>query len=51
MRLGVQEAKTGAMDTTAFPRAELTTEAGAGFPRLRRAPQTKIIQFSTTSPL
>jgi hypothetical protein len=33
------------MDTTAFLRAELTAEADAGFPHLRRVPQTKIIQF------
>jgi len=33
------------MDTTAFLRDELRAEADAGFPRLRRAPQTKIIQF------
>lgn len=33
------------MDTTVLLRAELSTEVEAGFPRLRRVPQTKIIQF------
>lgn len=35
----------GSMDLTTFLRAELAAEADAGFPRLRRVPQTKIIQF------
>jgi hypothetical protein len=33
------------MGTTAFLRDELGAEADAGFPRLRRIPQTEIIQF------
>ncbi|HEY3567893.1 MAG TPA: hypothetical protein VGP73_08160 [Thermoanaerobaculia bacterium] len=33
------------MDTTAFLRVELAAEVDAGFPRLGRIPQTRIIQF------
>src|SRR3982751_6912634 len=35
----------GSMDLVIFLRNELAAEADAGFPRLRRIPQTKIIQF------
>src|SRR5689334_9177116 len=33
------------MDTTTLVRAELSAEAESGFPRLRRIPKVKIIQF------
>jgi hypothetical protein len=35
----------GSMDLTTFLRDELAAEAEVGFPRLRRVPQTKILQF------
>lgn len=33
------------MDTRALLRTELSAEADSGFPRLRRIPKTRIIQF------